>query len=433
MPDLFEEYFKQFDRKREDYIDITLLDPSYRIYFEHDDQPYDLHKGIESNRELFESLEPWSTDLLHTYLKKSKYQYDIAMQEMVPKNYDSIRQFFTRKMATTWSKMHVFESMKKYVQRWFKTPKVQKILQYPLVFLGTQPKDAPALYNIMSYVDFWNGVYYPKGWVYGVVEGLLALAQELGVKRETNAEVSKIEVENAYATSMIVNWTPVSFDYVISNADYHWTETQLLDPKRQTFDEQYRSKRTMAPSGYILYLGIDKKLPNLKHHTLYFSEDRDQNFGDIFERKIVPDNPSLYICCPSQTDPHVAPEWKENIFVLVPFTPWIELTQEEDDRYRDHVIELIEGLIWEKFKAQIIEEHRFSVREFKSRYNAYKWTALGIAHTLRQTAIFRPNTKSEKVKNLFYTGQYTNPWIGMPMCLISWGLAYERVATAEST
>ena len=188
----------------------------------------------------------------------------------------------------------------------------------------------------------------------------------------------------------------------------------------------------MAPSGYILYLGVDKKLPGLKHHTLYFNEDRDETFGKIFGGDQPPMDPSFYICSPSQTDPSVAPEGKENLFILVPFTPGVEFTQEQDDQYRDMILTKIEDLIGEKFKAQIIEEHRFGVKEFKDRYNAYKGTALGIAHTLRQTAIFRPNTKSKIVKNLFYTGQYTNPGIGMPICLISGKLAYERVATAES-
>ena len=349
------------------------------------------------------------------------------MSGFVQKNYDSIFDFMTPQMAIEGSKMNIFQKMDKYVAKYFKTPEMQKIMQYPLVFLGTAPKDAPALYNIMSWVDFGMGVYYPKGGVNAIIQWLVRMAEEAWVTFHLNSEVDKIVVEDWVATGIRL-WEEIkSYDAVISNADYHWTETRMLDKQWQTYPESYWEKKVMAPSGFILYLWVKGKVKNLKHHTLLFNYDWKKSFGQIFDKGEAPDDPSLYVCCPSKTDPTVAPEWDENLFVLVPFPPGIVMTEQKKQAYRDKVIALIQETIGETFEDRIVFERLFMNDDFKQRYNAYKWTALWLAHTMMQTAIMRPNTKSKKVKKLYYTGWYTNPWIGMPMCLISGKLATDRL------
>ncbi len=427
MPDLFDSYFEQFWKNREDYISISKLAPSYKIFFKDTEHVVDVFDELEKNRETFERLEPGSTDKLYEYLELAKYQYEVAMKEFVPRNYDSIFDFFTWRMATEWRKMRVFEKMDKYVKRWFKTPEMQKIMQYPLVFLWTAPKAAPALYNIMTYVDFWMGVFYPDGWVNSIIQWLVRLAKEYWVVFYTNSEVTKINVENWITQSITIWWEEIPYDYVISNADYHWTETQMLEEKRQTFPQSYWDKKVMAPSWFILYLGVKWHVENLDHHTLVFSKDRDQNFKEIFDTKVSPTDPSLYICCPSKTDKTVAPPNHENLFILVPFPPGVELDEEQKIAYRNKTLSMIEESIWETFQDRIVQERVFTVQDFKERYNSFQWSALGLAHTMRQTALLRPNTKSKKVKNLFYAGWYTNPGIGMPMCLISGKLAVDRI------
>lgn len=427
MPDLFEDFFKQFWKERKDYFSIQKLDPSYKIFFNGSEHTIDVHQSIEENREAFEAIEPWSTDKLYKYLERAKYQYEVAMKEFVPKNYDSVFDFFTRKMAIQGMKMRVFQKMEPYVKRWFKTPEMQKIMQYPLVFLWTAPKDAPALYNIMTYVDFGMGVFYPEGWIRTVIEALVELAKEFWVTFHTNSEVTAIPVESGMAEWIDLWWTIIPYDYVISNADYHRTETQLLQEKRQTYPESYREKKVMAPSGFIAYLGIKWELSSLQHHTLIFAEDRAKNFGEIFDTKTPPSDPSLYICNPSKTDKTTAPDGHENLFILVPFPPDVTLTEKQKQDYKNKVYALIEETIWETFTDRIVQERLFTSKNFSERYHAYQWSALGLAHTLWQTALLRPNTKSKKVKNLFYAWWYTNPWIGMPMCLISWWLAYQRI------
>lgn len=427
MPDLFEEFFQWFWLERKDFINLTPIDPSYRIYFKDSGKHIDVYKNVERNREAFEEIEPGSTDKLIDYLKISKHQYEVAMKEFVIKNYDSIRDFFTRRMMTEWRKMNVLSNLHNHVKKYFKTDEMQKIMEYPLVFLWTAPSSAPALYNIMTHVDFNGWVWYPDGWIYAIIDALSKIAISKWVNFYLNSPVKEIVVDAWIASWIIVNWELKKYDAIISNADYHFTETKLLDTKRQTFGQSYRDKKIMAPSGFILYLWVKGEVTWLDHHTLIFCKDWAKNFDDIFKDKVAPADPSLYVCCPSKSDKSVAPEGYENLFVLVPFPPGIELRDKEQKAYRDKVLSIIEDEIGDKFTDRIVEEEFFCVKEFKERYNAFQWSALGLAHTLKQTAIFRPNTISKKVKNLFYAWGYTNPWIWMPMCLISWKLAYERV------
>lgn len=438
MPDVFAQFFADFGKDIHEYITLTKLDPSYRIYFKdtpdlptgRDHMLVDVSSDLERNSSVFEALESGAMATLERYLARSQYQYEVAMRDFVPKNYDSVFDFFTWKMMTEGVKLNVFSNMDSYVRRYFSSPEMQKIMQYHVVFLGTAPKDTPALYNIMSHIDFGMWVWYPDGGIYAVIEAIVALCKELGVEFHTNSEVDRILVEHGHATGIrFMNGSEVSADIVVSNADMHWTETHLLDMNYQTYPASYWDKKVMAPSGFMLYLWVNKPLPELRHHTLVFCRDWDENFDQIFTEKLPPDDPSFYVCVPSKTDPTVAPAGHENLFILVPFPPGVQLADAERIAYRDKVLGILEDVTWESIVPHICVEHYFTHRDFVSRYNAFQGSALGLAHTLRQTALFRPNNYSKKVDNLFYVWANTNPGIGMPMCLISGKLTTQRVCS----
>lgn len=427
MPDAFRMFFDAVGEKVEDHLQLAKLTPSYKVFFHGGETVVDVYDELEKNRDIFEKLEPGSTDVLAEYIRKAKYQYEIAMKDFVPKNYDSIFDFFTRRTMTEGYKLHVFENMQKYAERYFKTVEMQKIVQYPLVFLGTAPQDAPALYNIMTYVDFGMGVWYPQGWINEVIQVLVGIAKKHGVVFHTNSEIQRIVVDAGKIKGIkLLSGEVIDYDTVVSNADMQWTETKMLDKQYQTYPASYWEKKVMAPSGFVLYLWVKGKIKNLDHHTLIFADDRDKNFGEIFGSHTPPSDPSLYVCCPSKTDPSVAPEGDENLFVLVPFPAGITMTDAEVQKYRDKTIALIEKNIGETFADRIAVERIFWNKDFTERYHAYKGTALGLAHTIKQTALFRPNNVSKKVKWLYYVGWYTNPGIGMPMCLISGLLVGKR-------
>jgi phytoene desaturase len=302
-------------------------------------------------------------------------------------------------------------------------------MEYTMVFLGTSPYQAPALYNLMSHMDFNQGVFYPQGGFYELIKALAAIAEKNGAELRVNSPVDNIIVRDDRAAGLrLLGGEVIDADMVISNADMWFTETQLLESQHQTHGEKYWQKRTMAPSAFIMYLGVREKLPSLTHHNLLFSEDWRKNFADIYKDPRLPDEPSLYVCAPSVTDPSVAPAGKENLFVLVPIASGLEISEDEKERYANRVLALMEEeMALPKLRERIEYKRIYTVENFAGDYNAFRGSALGLAHTLRQTAIFRPKNVSKKVKNLFYVGAGTNPGIGTQICLISAELAYKRV------
>lgn len=617
MPDLFEKFFNEIGENIHDHLDLQQLSPSYRVFYSEKVtgnkkqktveksslQHLDVYADIDRMAEQFETMEAGSGAKFRSFLQKSWEQYEIGM-EFALRNYDSIFDFFRWDIAWKGMKLNIWTSIDKYVARFFKTPIIQKIMQYTTVFLGTAPRDTPAFYNIMSHVDFAMGVWYPQGWLHQIAKVLVEIGEKYGVEYHLNHELtevisSKKQVESiqlkrkdltkkicfhgigkvgtgkstvisyiwkklgivefntdfyhknifehpwysaeeqkivndkiekdirAYMESwnsfslqcfwvkrhsrffvktMVEmagyeyvqictevndeeilkkrieqrfnlpdrdsdgdrnvylklkelrwerleedgflihnNWTlqeleqqvdailddlqskNIQSDHYVINADQARFETTMLSPGDQTYPQDFWKKKTFAPSGFIIYAGIDKQLANLQHHNLYFNDDRNKSFGDIFDRKLLPDDPSLYICAPSKTDPNVAPAGKENLFILVPIPNGIEISAAQKSSYRDRIWKIVEAMAWEELLPSLEYERIFEVQDFKDRYNARNGTALGLGHTIMQTASFRPNNYSKKLDNLFYVGHNTNPGIGVPMVLASAMLVVERM------
>ena len=428
-PDIFEHYFELLGEKVSDHLKLKKLEPSYRIFFRNDPDSLDIRSDLEIDSRTFESLEAGAGEKLRAYLKQSEYQYEVATQHFMYKNYDTIFDFLNRRVMTEGQKLSVFSKMHSFVSRFFKSRKLQQVMEYTMVFLGTSPYEAPALYNLMSHMDFNQGVFYPMGGFYELINALVAIAEKNGATIRTNAGVAEIVVENGKATGVrLANGEFVGADIVISNADMWFTETKLLAEKSQTHRGKYWNKRVMAPSAFIMYLGVREKLPGITHHNLLFSEDWRKNFDDIYKDPCLPDEPSLYVCAPSVTDPGVAPEGKENLFVLVPIASDLKMSDDEKEKYADKILDLMEKeMSLPGLKNKIEYRRIYTVEDFAIDYNSFKGSALGLAHTIWQTAIFRPKNQSAKVSNLFYVGAGTNPGIGTQICLISAELVYKRV------
>ncbi len=303
-----------------------------------------------------------------------------------------------------------------------------------MVFLGTAPKDAPGLYSIMSHVDLTQGVFYPMGGLVSVAQAVQRLAVAQGVKFELSIEVQAILVKAGKATGVrarrmspeglpVGEAFTVEADFVLANADYAHVETELLPPEARSYPASYWKRRVVAPSMFVMYLGLSKTLPKLIHHNLYFQEDWDGHFDTIFKKPSWPDKPCFYISCISKTDPGMAPPGGENVFLLIPVAAGLDDTDEVREKFANEAIDHLEYVSSETIRQYITVKRIFSQRDFAGDYNAWLGTALGISHTLGQTAVFRPSMRSKKVGNLFYTGQYTHPGIGLPMVLIAAELA----------
>ncbi|AFG37720.1 phytoene desaturase family protein [Spirochaeta africana] len=418
MPEVFDQFFEYLGKNRADYYKLQQLDPYYRIFFS-PDEIIDINRDLDRTKEIFDRFEPGGGERLQRYLDGARYKYDIAMREFLYTEYRSMFQFFNRRILVEGTRMNIFQSLDRYVGKYFSDRRAKQILEYAMVFLGASPRNAPALYSIMSHVDLNLGVYFPIGGMAALVDGFRQLAEDMGVRILTDHEVTGLKVENGQITAAKTAHGEVNADIFLSNADYQHTDQKLLPPEYRSYSSRYWDKRTMAPTMFIIYLGLNRKVPELVHHNLYFSDPWDEHFEQIFSRPQWPDNPSYYVSCASFDDDLVAPAGKENIFFLVPLAAGLEDTDQIREQYAEKILDHFENLIGTRIRDAIEIRRLFSHRDFQSEYNAYKGTALGIAHTLNQTAIFRPSHRSKKVKNLFYSGQYTHPGVGVPMTVIS--------------
>ena len=426
MPEVFERFFSLFGKSVSDFYTLSRLDPYYQIFFE-GQKTVRIDSNKDKTKELFNSFEPNSGERLEQYLDQAKYKYDIAMKEFLYLDYRNIFQFFNRKMVTEGVKLNLLSSLDGFVKNYFQDVRAKQILEYAMVFLGNSPKNAPALYSIMSHVDLNLGVWYPQGGMGEIVNGLVKLGQNLGVEYRFNSEVTQILAEKGRCRGVKTADGEIRADVVLVNADYALAETTLLDRKNQTYPSGYWKKKVFAPSMFIAYLGINQKLDGLTHHNLYFSQNWEKHFQTIFKKPEWPENPCYYLSAPSRTDKTVAPDGMENLFLLVPIAPGLPDTEEIREHYFESVIGHVEKTSGIRFKENIVIKRIYTVKDYEKDYNAYRGTALGLSHTLSQTAVFRPGHRSRKVKGLYYSGQYTHPGVGVPMTFISSEVAVQEM------
>ncbi|NHN64147.1 phytoene desaturase [Haloarcula sp. JP-Z28] len=419
MPDVFERFFAYFGKEPRDYYNLQRLDPHYRVFFKDGDQ-IDVTGDNDQMAQKFEEYEPGAGEAFRDYLATSERHYETAMNKFVYEDRSELRDWVDLDVMTAAPVgLQLIGTMQSHVEDYFEHPKLQQIMQYTLVFLGGSPRTTPALYNMMSHVDFNLGVYYPDGGVGAVVDGLVELGEELGVTYETDAEVNEISRRKDGFLVETVHGNTTHPDEVVVNADYGHAERELLPDHERQYDDDYWDDKTYAPSAFLMYMGVEGDVEPLKHHTLVLPTDWDPHFDDIFDEPAWPDDPAYYLCVPSKTDDTVAPDGHSNLFVLVPIAPGLHDGDEIRQEYREKILADIADNTGVDLRDRIVYEKQFAVSDFGERYNATEGTALGLAHTLRQTALLRPNNRSSAVDGLYFTGSFTTPGIGVPMCLIS--------------
>ncbi len=426
MPDVFDKFFALFGKTTQDYYKLQRLDPSYRFYFGKD-EIVDVPATFSEIVDIFEKEEPGAGDKLIRFLKEAEYKYKISMSKFVYKPSLSVLEFVRPEILASVFKLHMFRSFDSHLKQYFKSPRLRQMLEFPILFLGGTAKSTPALYSLMNYGDIKLGTWYPVGGMYKVVEGMVELATSLGVKFIYNSPVEKLEVKNGKISSVHAAGKQYEAPYVLASADYQYVEENLLPTEYRAYSKKYWDSRILSPASLIFYLGIDKKLNGIEHHTLFFDQDFSKHADAIYEKPGWPENPSLYFSCTSITDPTVAPEGMENLFVLIPVAPGLEDTEEIREKYFHIILERFKHLTGQDISENIVFKRSYAHADFENDYNAFKGNAYGLANTLLQTAFLKPKMKSKKVKNLFYTGQLTVPGPGVPPALISGEMAAKLI------
>jgi 1-hydroxy-2-isopentenylcarotenoid 3,4-desaturase len=440
MPEVFEHWFRMLGTTTAEQLDLVQLDPAYRVYAEGHASPLDVPASVDEALDVFEQVERGARRRVRRYLDQARETYQLATRYFLYTTFEKLGPILDRPVRRRLGRLAglLLEPLGRRVDRTVRDLRLRQILGYPAVFLGASPKLAPSMYSLMSHLDLVDGVRYPMGGFARLVERMAALTREAGVEIRTGAPVRRIRVEGGAATGVeLESGEVVAADVVVSAADLHHTETRLLDERQRTYPESWWAKRTPGPSAVLLYLGVRGELPQLEHHTLLFAREWRRNFDQIFGRGArVPDVPSLYVCKPSGLDPSVAPDGHENVFVLVPLPADPGLGRggvdgagdESVERLADRVIAQIAD--WAgipDLAERIVVRRTVGPADFVADLNSWRGTALGPAHTLGQSAMFRAGNRSKKVRGLLYAGGSTIPGIGLPMCLISGELVVKRL------
>jgi phytoene desaturase len=419
MPEVFEKFFADFGKKVSDFYKLERLTPSYRVYFK-DKSFQDIPSDYDELKALFESWEKGAGPKLDKFLAEAAYKYEVGMDDLVHKPSLKWSEFLSWKVISGSFKLDITRSFSKHIRKYFSHPKILELLEFPVLFLGATPENTPALYSLMNYADIKLGTWYPLGGMHEISKAMEQVAIEQGVKFLYGQSVEKIlsgvkKVKEVKLSS----GECLKADLVVSGADYHHTDKKLLKPTVSNYTDTYWDNRVLAPSSLLFYVGLDTKIPNLKHHTLFFDEDFKQHAEEIYETPQWPKKPLFYMCAPSVTDPSVAPEGCENLFLLIPVAADLKDNEEIKERYFNLLVDRIRNHTGINISDHIKVKESYAYSNFVSDYNSFKGNAYGLANTLKQTAVWKPKIKNKNMKNMFYTGQLTTPGPGVPPSIIS--------------
>ncbi len=415
MPDIFERFFNDFDKKVTDYYTLEKLSPAYRVYFGNKDW-VDIPDNLKDIISTFEKIEPGIGKRLLSFMNHAKENYHLAMRDLVYQPGQSITELIN--IDTTKRLNLFFKNISSDIKKITSNPRLQSILSFPVLFLGAKPENTPAFYNFMNWADFGLGTWYPKGGMNKIVEGMVELAKELGVEFETHCEVISFQTENNRVTAVGTNKATYPADIFISGADYAHTES-LLKPNEKNYSAPYWDKKTFAPSSLLYYVGLKEPIKNVLHHNLFFDTNFKEHAHEIYDTKVFPKKPLFYANFPSVSDKSLAPEGMATAFFLVPVAVDLDDTKDIQEYYLNLILERLEKNTGDSVRDKIVYTKAFGVNDFKNRYYSCKGNAYGLANTLLQTSVLRPQIKNKKLNNLFYTGQLTVPGPGVPPALIS--------------
>jgi 1-hydroxy-2-isopentenylcarotenoid 3,4-desaturase len=447
MPEVFDHFFRLLGTSAQEQLDLVRLDPAYRVYFERHDEPLDLRRDRSTNVAAFEATEPGAGAVLERYLDSAKEVYDLALRRFLYDTFASRTGLLHREVVRRSPRLLrlLSRSLGTHIAAHFEDPRLRQVLGYPAVFLGTTPDRAPSLYHLMSWLDLADGVYYPQGGFETLVRALTRLAEQAGARLHASTRALAIEVDRTGAPKVCGvrvagpdgSERVLPAEVVVGAADLHHVETTLVPDDLRTYPASWWAHRDPGPGAVLACLGVRGELPQLAHHTLFFTEDWKQNFRDIFDQPTrLPDPASAYVCRPSATDPSVAPPGHENVFVLIPVPADPEIGRGGLDGGGEHrVEEAVDAAIAHiaakagvpDLAERIVVRRTIAPGDFAVELNAWSGGALGPAHVLRQSAFFRAGNVSRRIRGLVYAGAGTIPGIGLPMCLISAELALKRI------
>ncbi|MBP7228449.1 MAG: phytoene desaturase [Longilinea sp.] len=433
MKEQFEQLYRDLGRDLHQRLQLTQLDPNYRLYF-HDGRTLDLYPNMARLAQAVEAFEPGAGEKVFDFLGNNARKYALGMP-FVTRNFDHLTDLANPIAGYRLFATAAHENLYRQVARYFQSDALRKAFSFHSMFLGLSPYESPAIYALITYADLARGMYFPQGGIYRIIEDLVTMAQEDGVVLRTSAPVAQILVENGRAVGVrLESGEELRADAVVSNADLPYTYRKLVPAGvRRDYSDRRLQRMKYACSGFLLYLGLDRTYPQLTHQALYFAEDYRANLDAIFVTGELPADPSFHLNCPTRSDPALAPEGHELLYVLAPM-PSLEKGRVDWSRaaetVREQLLSRLEQVVDRDIRKHIVWERRYTPVDFERDLNAVYGTAFGsLAHNFFQSAYFRPHNVARALPGLYFVGQGTYPGIGMPMVMISAQLTAERLRT----
>ena len=419
-PDIIQKVFESAGRKMEDYIDLVYLDPFYRIYF-HDKSFIDYNADAEFMKKQMAQFNPKDAENFDAFMDYTRQMYDEVITNGL-----GAKPFTLKKMIEFMPKalgLKALNSTYSVVSKYFKDPRNRFTFSFHPLFIGGNPFRSPAVYLMIPYLEKHGGVWFSKGGMYSLVEAMEKVFLEIGGEIKTDSEVDQITVKNGKVTGVMVNKEFHESNIVVSNAHFAHTHLDLIkSTHRKKWNDKKVKKMDYSMSSYLMYMGVKKKYPQLMHHTLILSERYKELVKDIFDRKILADDFSMYLHAPSITDASMAPEGCESMYVLIPVPNlagdinW----HEKKHTFAKKVLDFLEhdfGLEGLQDNLDVLE--LYTPEDFKTQRNNYLGSAWGVEPKLTQSASFRPHNKSEDIDNLYIVGASTHPGAGVPGVLLT--------------
>jgi phytoene desaturase len=414
MPEVLDKLFERLKRPRP--YDLQLLSPSFKLTINWEKE-VTIYLKPEENKEELNKLEERGFEKMERYLEYTGYMYRVAVEKFLYREYRSLRDFLTREVMLEALRMGILSTMERFNRRFFKSEEMLTLTGFASVFLGGAPDNVPGIYALVNYPIFGQGVYYPKGGFGSVVKALSS-----GFEVRLGEEVRSAVIEGGKLTKLKTSKGEVEGDYFVFAGDYRWFDREVLPSEYSNYPEGYWRRRVYAPSAILAFVGVRERVEEPHHHVVIRGDMR-RHFDAIFRGKPLPEPEGLsyYVSIRSRSEPGIAPEGGEALFFLIPVPPGFRGDVEG-------IARRVVGDYLSRHKVREVDYFRvYGPSDFQADYNATLSTAFGLAHTLFQTAVFRPSMRNRKVRNLFYAGQYTHPGIGVPMVAISGQLVAEAV------
>ncbi len=432
MPDLYKEVFTAAGKNPDDYIEMEQLDPIYSIYYP-DGEKVRVSTDLVHLTSYLESISDEDASGYLRYISETYDKYIIAKDHFIEKSFRKPTDFYNPSTLLNALRLKTFDSAYNTISKYIKDDKLQKLLSFQTLYIGISPYNGPSIYNIIPLIEMLYGVWFMKGGMYSLVEGMEKVFKELGGTIHTDSNVDEILIENEKATGIRIGEKEIKSDVVLCNADFPYAMKNLIikEKNRRKYTDKKVDKMDYSCSCLLFYLGIDHKLDQFDLHNILFAEDFDGNIEDIFEGRL-PEDASMYFYCPSKLDETLAPDGQEIMYILIPIPNLTHENIKWDDetikKYRDKIFKKIETLPeMSNFRESIVYEKTYSPKDFDEKFNAYNGATFGLAPTLLQSNYFRPQNKFKQIENLYFAGSSVHPGAGVPIVLTSAKLAVENI------